>query len=113
MVKRQNGALVSAKTALALSQRQSLGFLPSNRFWRELWKTEPQLQMYFVALQTMIVAPFAYLCIVYIQPSWLSALLVVLGTFLGGGVAERLLRLWVVRSARLTAARSHDDEATK
>lgn len=123
MVSRQKGALVSARTALqqkdalvyakaALALSQRPGLFQSNRIWRELWKAEPQLQMYYVALQTVIVSPFYLLCFVYVRPFWLSLLVIALCTFLGGGVAEMVLRLWVLRRARLTAARSHDDEAT-
>lgn len=96
---RQKDALMYAKAALALSKRQ--GLFRANRVWRELWKVAPQVQMYYVALQAVIVSPCVYLILVYLQPSWLSVVLIFLVTFIGGGVAERILRLYILRRARL------------
>lgn len=106
----QKDSRTSDETALtALFKRQPLGILPSARFWREIWRTEPQLQLYFTLLWAILVAPFIFLCIVYLQPTWLSAISVFLISILGGGAIEKLLRFLVVRRRRLMAARPRDD----
>lgn len=106
-VPQKDAPAYATKAALDLSKRQ--GIFRSNPTWREIWKAEPRLKMYFVVIQTVIVAPLVYLIYAYLPPSWLSVVLIFLGSFIGGAVTERLLRLWVVRRA-VTAARP-DDEA--
>lgn len=87
------------------SKPQPLGILPSLWFWRELWRTEPQLHMFFTLLWTMVNAPLVFLIVMYLRPFWLAVMAMVLIPIVSMGLAEKALRLLVVRRRRSLSAR--------
>lgn len=91
------------------SKPQPLYILPSFWFWQELWRTEPQLYMFFTFLWTIVNAPLVFLIVMYLRPFWLAAMAMFLIPIVSMGLVEKSLRLLVViRRRRLTAARRYD-----
>jgi len=92
-----------------MSKPQPLGILPSFGFWHELWRTEPQLNMFFTLLWVTVNAPLVFLVIRYLPPSWLSLSLVVLLPLFSMGLVEKWLRFLVVRRRRRWTAADKQD----
>lgn len=102
---RDRASAVRGARRSLMSKPQPLGILPSFGFWQELWRTDPQLHLFFTLMWATLNAPFVYLTLRYLSPSWLSLILVLSLPVLSMGVAERWLRFLVVRRRRSIAAR--------
>lgn len=105
---REHAALDSDSPRPLMSKPQPLGILPSFWFWHDLWRTDPMLGQFFVLLCALMHAPFVYIFIVYLPPSWLPVGLMGLTYVLSMGLVEKWLRFRVTRRRRLTLARQHD-----